>query len=96
MQLKKLCRKGCKLYAAHVVEAAENETPRFEEFHVLQEFGVDVFVTSECIHLYILYCTPDVPIGRIICISLYPDVPIRRVINIINSLMLILCCKSGK
>ena len=31
---------------------------------------VDVFVTSECIHLYILYivflCTPDVPIGRII------------------------------
>ena len=31
----------------------------------------------------ILY--PDVPIGRIICISLYPDVPIGRVINIIKS-----------
>ena len=37
--------------------------------------SVDVFVTSECIHLYILYC-----------ISLYPDVPpIERVINIIKS-----------
>ena len=34
----------------------------------------DVFVTSECIHLYILYC-----------ISLYPDVPITRIINIIKS-----------
>ena len=27
----------------------------------------------------------DVPIERIICISLYPDVPIGRVINIIKS-----------
>ena len=37
--------------------------------------SVDVFVTLECIHLYILYC-----------ISLYPNVPpIRRVIDIINS-----------
>ena len=26
------------MYAAHVLEAAENETPRLEEFHVLQEF----------------------------------------------------------
>ena len=34
---------------------------------------VDVFVTSKCIHLYILYC-----------ISLYPDVPIERIINIIK------------
>ena len=42
MQLKKLCRKGCKLYVAHVLEATENETPRLEEFHVLQEFK-DVF-----------------------------------------------------
>ena len=35
---------------------------------------VDVFVTSECIHLYILYCN-----------SLYHDVPIRIIINIIKS-----------
>ena len=35
MQLKKFCRKGCILYAAHVLEAAENETPRLEDFHVL-------------------------------------------------------------
>ena len=34
------------------------------------------------VHL-ILY--PDVPIGRIICISLYLDVPIGRVINIKKS-----------
>ena len=26
------------MYAAHVLEAIENETPRLEEFHVLQEF----------------------------------------------------------
>ena len=39
MQLKKLCRKGCRLYATHVLEAMENETPRLEGFHVLQEFG---------------------------------------------------------
>ena len=42
MQLKKFCRKGCQLYAAHILEAPENETPRLEEFHVLQEFR-DVF-----------------------------------------------------
>ena len=36
--------------------------------------SVDVFVTLECIHLYILYC-----------ISLYPDVRIGSIINIINS-----------
>ena len=42
MQLKNLCRKGCILYQAHVLEVAENETPRLEEFHVLQEFK-DVF-----------------------------------------------------
>ena len=35
MQLKKFCRKGCILYAAHVLEAAENETPKLENFHVL-------------------------------------------------------------
>ena len=38
MQLKKLCRRGFQLYAAHVLEAAEKETPRLEEFHVLQEY----------------------------------------------------------
>ena len=42
MQLKKLCRKGCRLYAAHFFEAIENETPRLEEFLALQEFR-DVF-----------------------------------------------------
>ena len=42
MQLKKFCRKGCRLYAADVLEAKKNETPRLEDFHVLQEFR-DVF-----------------------------------------------------
>ena len=42
MQLKKLCRKGFQLYEAHILEATENETPRLEDFHVLQEFR-DVF-----------------------------------------------------
>ena len=37
MQLKKLCRKRCQLYVAHVLEAVENGTPRMEEFHVLQD-----------------------------------------------------------
>ena len=32
MQLKNLCRKGCQLYAAHVLEATEHETPRLEDF----------------------------------------------------------------
>ena len=43
MQLKKFCRKGCRLYATHVLEAMENETPRLEGFHVLWEFR-DVFL----------------------------------------------------
>ena len=30
------------MYAAHIVEAIENETPRLEDFQVLQEFR-DVF-----------------------------------------------------
>ena len=42
MQLKKFCRKGFQLYAAHIVEAVENENPRLEDFQVLQEFR-DVF-----------------------------------------------------
>ena len=29
MQLKNFCRKGCKVYVDHVVEATENETIRF-------------------------------------------------------------------
>ena len=43
MQLKTLCRKGFYLYASHVLEATENETPRLEDFNVLQEFR-DVFL----------------------------------------------------
>ena len=42
MQFKKFYRKGCQLYAAHILEAIEDETPRLEDFHVLQEF-MDVF-----------------------------------------------------
>ena len=42
MQLKKYCRKGCQLYAVHILEATGNETSRLEDFHVLQEFN-DVF-----------------------------------------------------
>ena len=42
MQLKKFCRKFHRLYAAQVVEEAENETPTLDYFHVLQEFR-DVF-----------------------------------------------------
>ena len=40
MQLKKCCRKGFHLYAAHIVEATENETIRLEDYTVLQEFKV--------------------------------------------------------
>ena len=32
MQLEKFCRKGFQLYAAHILEAPENETPRLEDF----------------------------------------------------------------
>ena len=42
MQLNKFYRKGCQLYAAHILEATGNETTRLEDFHVLQEFR-DVF-----------------------------------------------------
>ena len=42
MQLKKLCRKGCLLYATHILEETESEALRLEDFHVLQEFK-DVF-----------------------------------------------------
>ena len=42
MQLKKFCTKGCRLYATHVLEEMENESPRLEDFHVMQEF-MDVF-----------------------------------------------------
>ena len=30
------------MYAAHILEATENETPRLEDYHLLQEFK-DVF-----------------------------------------------------
>ena len=42
MRPKKIYRKGCILYATHVLEGAKNETPMLEEFHVLKEFR-DVF-----------------------------------------------------
>ena len=42
MQLKKFCRKGCRVYEAHVAEVAENETIRLEDYPILQEF-MDVF-----------------------------------------------------
>ena len=42
MQLKKLCRKCFQLYAAHILEASEDENPRLEDYQVLQEFK-DVF-----------------------------------------------------
>ena len=42
MQLKKLCRKGCQLYAAHILEGTRDETFRLEDYQVLQEFR-DVF-----------------------------------------------------
>ena len=42
MQLKKFCRKGCQLYAAHILETSGDETPRLEDYRVLQEFR-DVF-----------------------------------------------------
>ena len=42
MQLKKFCRKGCQLYAAHILEPTGEETPRVEDYQVLQEFK-DVF-----------------------------------------------------
>ena len=43
MQLKKFCGKSCRVYATHVLEEAENEAPRLEDLHVLQEFR-DVFL----------------------------------------------------
>ena len=42
MQLKKFCRKGCQLYATHILETSRDETPRLEYYQVLQEFR-DVF-----------------------------------------------------
>ena len=38
MQIKKFCRKGFQLYATHIEEAIENETPRLEDYPVLQDF----------------------------------------------------------
>ena len=42
MQLKKFCRKGCQLHAAHILEPTVDETPRLEDYQVLLEFR-DVF-----------------------------------------------------
>ena len=38
MQLKKFYGKGCRVYAAHILEATEYDTPRLEEFNVLHKF----------------------------------------------------------
>ena len=35
MQLKKFYGKGCRVYAGHVLEATEYDTPRLEGFHML-------------------------------------------------------------
>ena len=35
MQLKKLYRKGFQLYAAHILEASDDETLRLEDYQVL-------------------------------------------------------------
>ena len=42
LHLKNCCRKGCRVYVAHVLEEIENETIRLEDYPVLQEFR-DVF-----------------------------------------------------
>ena len=34
MQLKKFCRKGCQLYAAHILEPTRDETLRLEDYQV--------------------------------------------------------------
>ena len=39
MQVEKFYGKGRRIYAAHVLEIAENGTPRLEGFHMLQEVG---------------------------------------------------------
>ena len=33
MQLKKFCRKGCQLYASHILEEMGDKTPRLEDYH---------------------------------------------------------------
>ena len=43
MQLKNFCRKGCRVYATHVLEEVKNENIRFQDYPVLQEFR-DVFL----------------------------------------------------
>ena len=35
MQLKKLCKKGFQLYAAHILEETGDDTPRLEDYQVL-------------------------------------------------------------
>ena len=38
MQLEKLYGKGRRVYATHFLEAVENDTPRLEGLHEVQEF----------------------------------------------------------
>jgi hypothetical protein len=42
LQLKRSFRKGCQLYAVHVLESTENKESKFEDYPILQEFK-DVF-----------------------------------------------------
>ena len=40
MQLKKFCGKSCRVYATHVLEAAENEAPRLGTFMCCRNSGI--------------------------------------------------------
>ena len=42
MLLNKFCMKAFQLYAAQILEETDNETPRLEDYQLLQEFK-DVF-----------------------------------------------------
>ena len=73
MQLKKFCRKGCQLYAAHILEATQNETPRLEDFHVLQEFR-DV-LPKEVLGCYHIYHSRDTIFYFSNCSTLFSQFP---------------------
>jgi hypothetical protein len=43
LQMKKYCRKGCPLYAIHVLESVENDKPNLKDHPILREYK-DVFL----------------------------------------------------
>ena len=47
-----------------------------------KSFSIIYKMLNYCNFEVYLLIIPDVPIGRIICISLYPDVPIKRITKI--------------